>query len=1102
MALALIVAASIAPGDVGASKVDRTQESGTTTSQASKAEAKPVFRQIEPEQGVASHFDAVSDVSLALAAVPDPRVPRHRRAYDLSIVAMIQGMLDSGYALDRYVFPWEGVLSQGEDGSGIRNRLTDDCRFGVMIFRRDEWRSAMSRASKNAPRLRALYLVPETTTYGLPRNTTLSAMGEISRQTQKEPGKRLDLCHEGKPAQAPSSPTDAAAGAPATGAPEAEATDQADDTPARVLARRATLRECTSPAGQLLLLGPNFSGSVDSVAQINLRANTLGLPQICAVSTSATVASNAKIEWFPGNHAKNAPAPELHSLATDDEKKLTALWDFARRIRADRWHGVAIFSETSVFGHEVCPDPDLAPAGPSTGREDLCRNAILVSFPSNIADVRVGLRKEAKEGGRGLATMIPSEKHLSLDDGNGSGSELPDSLQSRLTAAGTEIELRKAIRSLAAVSPSLIIVVATDVRDRLFLFDLLREGVPQSQLVDLEADALMVSPDYIHATRGAVLVASHRVTTYDQSEQVVEVSMASTDYQAMLRRAVRRIDDYDPVQRDPCDIGPILYVVGRKSMVPTNCPAPWEVQRKVLAVPLLTIIAIVTLMLASPSMQSLLGRVPAPRGASRWFCVKVRRAMRSSDPAINPSALGLVLGLVELALAAFLGGGRSTFTLALFVLPIFCWAVAYQAGTHAMNSPPVHSGLTMLRQIRMKTGRHSVLIVAVGLLAIVAGWWIALVLRGDPQEYAAMARLAYNTDHGMALGVAMVISILAIVYTDNAICVARSASGRNRYVLVKGLGLGHDTDFGRNYKAIFHISIVPRSAIMAIGALLLALCLVTVYPWKLTIFGRTAAIVAAIAATSLSFVALSFFANAVRLQQRALRISEILRQAMTQPPAVAPPDPAPKGTGDRPAPSQADRSTVALWPKGDALRVRFAATPASARLKDAGEEALQLLGRSKWQALAARIAELDKPDREGDARVAVYLLLASEISQTRWATFSSAFCSLAVAAFVYLYPVSGGNTLVLFNLGLLVVVGFFAGFTAMSFERNEVMSSILCNRSAKMEFSATLFNYTAFPFVILAVCLAIVQVPGVLDWGEGLFKSLLKLTGGSIWVSS
>jgi hypothetical protein len=97
-----------------------------------------------------------------------------------------------------------------------------------------------------------------------------------------------------------------------------------------------------------------------------------------------------------------------------------------------------------------------------------------------------------------------------------------------------------------------------------------------------------------------------------------------------------------------------------------------------------------------------------------------------------------------------------------------------------------------------------------------------------------------------------------------------------------------------------------------------------------------------------------------------------------------------------------------------------------------------------------------------------------------------------VTGFVYLFPVSGADAFILFNLGVLALTGVFAGHTAMSFERNDVMSNLLCNRSAKMEWSGTLFNYIAVPFLVLAIVIAITQIPGVINLGGGMFDSTLK----------
>ena len=268
---------------------------------------------------------------------------------------------------------------------------------------------------------------------------------------------------------------------------------------------------CEARGRHFLLLGPNFSGSLDSLAQVAYSAAAADLPPICAVSASATAASNERIRAFPQPHEG---VLEFHSLALSDSTKLASLWGVARRLGADQPGRIAILSESSVFGHEVCRDEGLRSGDPhESARRRLCQHAVRLSFPANIADVRAGLRARKPEATSEIRKLMPQRRGLTLEDGAGNGSELPHSLQSHLTAAGNELELRKAIRMLTVLQPRMVIVVATDIRDRLFLFDMLREGVPYAQLVDLELDQLMVHPEYMHATRGALLVGSDRTTS-------------------------------------------------------------------------------------------------------------------------------------------------------------------------------------------------------------------------------------------------------------------------------------------------------------------------------------------------------------------------------------------------------------------------------------------------------------------------------------------------------------------------------------------------------------------------------------------------------------
>jgi hypothetical protein len=122
-------------------------------------------------------------------------------------------------------------------------------------------------------------------------------------------------------------------------------------------------------------------------------------------------------------------------------------------------------------------------------------------------------------------------------------------------------------------------------------------------------------------------------------------------------------------------------------------------------------------------------------------------------------------------------------------------------------------------------------------------------------------------------------------------------------------------------------------------------------------------------------------------------------------------------------------------------------------------------------------------------RRAIYALLASEISLYRWFVAGAVLCALASVCAAYLFPLEADN-LLMWNLGVLVTHALLAGFVATTFERDGVLSNILCNRPRKAEFSASLFVYAALPFLALGFAIAVSQMPGVVDWGGGVLALL------------
>ena len=125
--------------------------------------------QVDPASDLAKLYPQAGSIGLALAIVPDPHIPRYRRLFDLEVQAITLGMLNDGYVLDRYSFPWSERRRDPRHGANA---------FGLMVFRCDGWRGHVCQDLATLPadadpvsglttRVRAIYLVTDTATWGV-----------------------------------------------------------------------------------------------------------------------------------------------------------------------------------------------------------------------------------------------------------------------------------------------------------------------------------------------------------------------------------------------------------------------------------------------------------------------------------------------------------------------------------------------------------------------------------------------------------------------------------------------------------------------------------------------------------------------------------------------------------------------------------------------------------------------------------------------------------------------------------------------------------------------------------------------------------------------
>jgi hypothetical protein len=278
-------------------------------------------------------------------------------------------------------------------------------------------------------------------------------------------------------------------------------------------------------------------------------------------------------------------------------------------------------------------------------------------------------------------------------------------------------------------------------------------------------------------------------------------------------------------------------------------------------------------------------------------------------------------------------------------------------------------------------------------------------------------------------------------------------------------------------------SMAPIVGVVFFIALIAVPCLVPGLSGpRVTIFGPRASLIATLVLVVTTLGASIFTAVAIHASRRVRTISGHIGRCVAPPPGPGRTEP----SGEYPG----------LWPPNEWQPDFFATTPVVARVSPDVVATLNNDTQQTWKLLISEfLGKCDGGQRNnsGRHRRAVYALLASEVSLYRWFVGGSVLCAIASVCAAYLFPLEA-DALLMWNLLVLVVHALLAGYVATSFERDGVLSNILCNRPKEAKFSASIFTYAALPFFALGFAIAVSQVPGVVDWGGGLLL-LLKAVG-------
>ncbi|HVK52861.1 MAG TPA: hypothetical protein VM469_14115 [Pseudoxanthomonas sp.] len=397
--------------------------------------------------------DGTTSWRAAVALLADPVDTRLGRSFDIQMSTLIRSFQFDGYVLQSHSLPWK-LGDAKPPVLGMQANLP-----GVLVFRRDLWREAAT--ARPAVAYFVVFVVGESPVFGV---------------------QRVAFCR-------------AAVRVRSLNAGRLRA-DAAEDLPCQT--QTDSLIRTPAAGGLVPVLGPMFSGTMSPLAEV---AITHGL-KLDLFSPSATVDSNDRLIQVTARGYLN-----YRSFARwQQSQQMQTLYTYLAAMHGICPNSVVVMAEESSFG-QGATQVRLGKDAPT--RCLLKSVPRRIQFPQNIAAIRAEhaqISQRNKKGDAPLSLLPKRNLELDMQDA-GSSPDLPPTYQPSLSSRSDELSLQQLMDNLATrFKPKAVVIVATDVRDRIYMLGVVRQAVPGALPIVLEGDHLLAHPDYRRANRGALMV--------------------------------------------------------------------------------------------------------------------------------------------------------------------------------------------------------------------------------------------------------------------------------------------------------------------------------------------------------------------------------------------------------------------------------------------------------------------------------------------------------------------------------------------------------------------------------------------------------------------
>jgi hypothetical protein len=254
-------------------------------------------------------------------------------------------------------------------------------------------------------------------------------------------------------------------------------------------------------AGPIRIIGPNFSGSALSLS-LTLRSWLADHAKDSVYILSGTATSPDNVATLD-----NPPGVTFKAAINTDQKLNQTLESVIHRLGLHRSE-VALLRESSTqYGQALlAPAPTMRDTADTNDRTQF----VIVPFPMSISSLRAEYQRVPAAEAAEPALSGPSEApRLPLDLLDPARPKEDFPVTSRLSPLALDLMLDDLARTLNRRRIRMVGLLATDVRDKLFLGEELRKRMPDVQFFTYESNVLYLRSDKNLALRGMLVFSTY-----------------------------------------------------------------------------------------------------------------------------------------------------------------------------------------------------------------------------------------------------------------------------------------------------------------------------------------------------------------------------------------------------------------------------------------------------------------------------------------------------------------------------------------------------------------------------------------------------------------